>query len=78
MPTLGYFNKVACDCLGLWARDNIDVTFTVHATEKSRRAALHEAFETIKKADGVYGSLNKLVAVTTQIAPQEAALTHPN
>ena len=75
MPTLGYFNKVVCDCLGLWASDNNDITFTVPATEKSRRAALHEAFEAIKKADGIYGSLNDLVAVTTQIAPQEATLT---
>lgn len=75
MPTLGYFNKVVCDCLGLWVSDNNDITFTVPATERSRLAALHEAFEAIKKADGVYGSLNDLVAVTTKIAPQEATLT---
>lgn len=75
MPTLGYFNKVICDCLGLWASDNNDITFTVPATEKSRLAALHEAFEAIKKAGGAYGSLNDLVAVTTQISPREATLT---
>jgi len=69
LPTLGYLHKVVCDCLGLWSSDNEDITFHVAATEKDRRTALRQAFEAIKKEDGEYGSLNDLVAVTTQLAP---------
>lgn len=72
LPTLGYLHKVVCDCLGLWNSDNQDVTFHVAATEKDRRTALRQAFEAIKKDDGVYGSLNDLVAVTAQLAPKDA------
>lgn len=75
MPTLGNFHKVVCDCLGLWASDNNDVTFTVPATEKSRREALRKSFDAIKMTDELYGSLEELIAVTTQIAPQDAKLT---
>lgn len=72
LPTLGYLHKVVCDCLGLWTSDNQDVTFNVTATEKDRRAALQKAFQSIKKDDGLYGSLDDLVAVTTQLAPKDA------
>ncbi|WP_210558356.1 MULTISPECIES: hypothetical protein [unclassified Pseudomonas] len=72
LPTLGYLHKVVCDCLGLWNSDNQDVTFHIAATEKDRRIALRQAFEAIKKEDGVYGSHNDLVAVTAQIAPKDA------
>jgi hypothetical protein len=72
MPTIGYVHKVLCDCLGLWNSDNEDVTFHLAATEKDRRTALRQAFEAIKKDDGAYGSLNDLVAVTTQLAPKTA------
>jgi hypothetical protein len=71
LPTLGYLHKVVCDSLGLWSSDNEDVTFYVTATEKERRNALRQAFETIKKEDGGYGALNDLVAVTTQLAPKD-------
>lgn len=71
LPTLGYLHKVVCDCLGLWKSDNEDVTFHVAATEKDRRTALRQAFEAIKKEDGTYGSLDDLVAVTTQFAPKD-------
>ncbi len=72
LPTLGYLHKVVCDCLGLWNSDNEDVTFLVTATEKERRAALRQAFEAIRKEDGMYGSLDDLVAVTTQLAPTDS------
>ncbi len=71
LPTLGYLHKVVCECLGLWNSDNQDITFNVAATEKDRRTALRQAFEAIKKDDGVYGSLNDLVAVTAQLAPKD-------
>ena len=72
LPTLGYLHKVVCDCLGLWSSDNEDVTFLVTATEKERRAALRQAFEAIRKEDGMYESLDDLVAVTTQLAPTDS------
>lgn len=72
LPTLGYLHKVVCDCLGLWSSDNQDLTFNVAPTEKDQRKALRQAFEAIRKGDDVYGSLNDLVAVTTQLAPKDA------
>lgn len=72
LPTLGYLHKVVCDCLGLWNSDNEDVTFLVAATEKERRGALRQAFEAIKKEHGMYGSLDDLVAVTSQLAPMDS------
>jgi|GEM_PF-902497 len=72
MPTLGHLHKVVCDCLGLWTSDNQDVTFNVTATGKDRRKALRQAFQAIKRDDGLYGSLEDLVAVTTQLAPKGA------
>lgn len=71
LPTLGYLHKVVCDSLGLWNSENEDITFLVTGTEKERRTALRQAFEAIKKEDGAYGSLNDLVAVTTQLAPND-------
>lgn len=70
LPTLGQFTKVLCDCLGLWSSNGIDVEFHVPASEKARREALISAFELIKKEKGTYGSLNDLVSVTAQIAPE--------
>ncbi len=70
LPTLGYLHKVVCDCLGLWSSDSDDVSFHVAATEKDRRKALRQAFEAIKNESGAYGSLDELVAVTTQFAPK--------
>lgn len=72
LPTLGYLHKVVCDSLGLWNSDNEDITFHVTATEKDRCTALRKAFDVIKKQDGVYGSLDDLVAVTTQLAPKDS------
>jgi hypothetical protein len=70
LPTLGYFHKVVCDCLGIWKSDNEDIKFHVEASEKDRRAALRQAFELMKNEDGRYGSLDDLVVATTQLAPQ--------
>lgn len=74
MPSLGEFHKTLCDCLGIWNSDNSEFTFTVPATEQTRRRVLGQAFEAIKRPDGRYGSLGELVAVTSQIAPQAATL----
>lgn len=71
LPTLGYMHKVVCDCLGLWNTNNEDVAFHVAATEKDRRAALRQAFETIRKEDGGYGSLDDLIAATPLFAPKD-------
>lgn len=70
LPTLGQFNKVLCDCLGLWASDGKSIKFHVPASEKVRREALRTAFESIKKDNGTYGSLDELVSVTSRIAPR--------
>ena len=70
LPTLGQFTKVLCDCLGLWSSNGTDVEFNVPASEKARREALISAFELIKKDTGTYGSLDELVSITTQIAPE--------
>lgn len=81
LPTLGQFSKALCDCLGLWSSNGIDVEFHVPASEKARREALISAFELIKKDTGTYGSLDELVSVTTQIAPeskQEIKKTRPS
>ena len=73
LPTLGYLHKVMCDCLGLWNSDNEDVIFPVAASEKDRRTALRQAFEALKEQDGtMYGSLDDLVIVTSQLAPRDA------
>jgi hypothetical protein len=72
LPTLGNMHKVVCDCLGLWNSDNEDITFHVTATEKDRRTALQEAFKSIRKEDGTYGSLDDLVKITTKLAPKDA------
>lgn len=69
-PTLGQFNKVLCDCLGLWGGEGKSVEFHVPASEKARRGSLRSAFETIKRDNGTYGTLDDLVSVTTQIAPK--------
>lgn len=69
-PTLGQFNKVLCDCLGLWSSDGKSLEFYVPASERARREALKSAFDAIKRENGTYGSLDKLVSVTTKIAPE--------
>lgn len=69
-PTLGHFNKVLCDCLGLWSSDGKTVEFHVPAGEKARREALSSAFEAIKRENGTYGTLDELLSVTTKIAPE--------
>lgn len=51
LPTLGHVHKVVCDILGLWNSDDKDVTFHVAATEKDRRTALRQAFESINNED---------------------------
>lgn len=78
MPTLGYFNKMICDCLGLWSSDKKDILFDVPATEKERRKALLEAFDAIKKDDGSYGSLDELKSVTTKISPKQRKINKKN
>ncbi len=78
LPTLGQFTKVLCDCLGLWSSNGIDVEFHVPASEKARREALRSAFELIKKDNGTYGSLDELVSVTTQIAPESKQVIKKN
>jgi hypothetical protein len=72
LPTLGYMHKVVCDCLGLWNSDNQGVTFNVSATEIDRHTTLQQAFQAIKKDDGLYGPLSDLVTVTAQLAPKDA------
>lgn len=37
MPTLGYFNKIICDSLGLWSSDPKDISFNVPANEEERK-----------------------------------------
>lgn len=71
LPTLGYLHKVVCDSLGLWNSDNEDITFHVAATENDRRTALRQAFDAIKREDGMYESLDELVAVTAQFSPKD-------
>ena len=71
MPTLGHFNKIICDCLGLWSSETKDIIFNVPATENERRKALGEAFDSIRKNDGLYGSLDELISVTTKTSPKQ-------
>ncbi len=71
MPTLGHFNKVVCDSLGLWASENKNIVFNVPAKEKERRKALSEAFSAIKRKDGSYGDLDDLISVTMKTSPQQ-------
>lgn len=73
LPTLGYLHKIVCDCLGLWHSDNEDITFPVAATEKDRRIALRQAFDAMRREDGImHGTLDDLVAVTAKLAPQDS------
>jgi len=78
MPSLGYFNKVICDSLGLWSSNIKDIQFNVPATEKERRAALIEAFNAIKKDDGSYGSLNDLISHNTSKHPKDKEIIRKN
>lgn len=78
MPSLGLFNKILCDSLGLWSSDIKDIQFNVPATEKERRVALNEAFSSIKGDDGLYGSLNELISCTTKIYPKDKDITRKN
>ncbi|WP_351010270.1 hypothetical protein [Shewanella sp. S1-58-MNA-CIBAN-0166] len=71
MPTLGYFNKVVCDSIGLWTSQDKGITFSVPAKEKQRREALKIAFSEIQKEDGSYGGLNELLSVTSRISPKQ-------
>lgn len=66
LPTLGYLHKVVCDCLGLWNSENEDITFHVSSTEKEIRTQLRRAFETIKKDDNTYGSLDDFAEATSK------------
>lgn len=65
-PTLGHFNKIICDCLGLWSSDKKDILFEVPPTEAKRRKALLEAFATIEKEGGSYGSLTEVLSETKE------------
>lgn len=78
MPTLGYFHKMVCDCLGLWASDNKDIIFNVPATEKERRKALSDAFDAIQRDDGSYGNHDDLISITTKIAPEQEQAVKKN
>jgi len=71
MPTLGHFNKVVCDSMGLWTSQDKDITLSVPAKEKQRREALKMAFSEIQKEDGSYGGLDELVSVTSRISPKQ-------
>lgn len=78
MPTLGYFHKMVCDCLGLWASDNKDIVFNVPATEKERKKALSEAFDAIQRDNGSYGNLDDLISITTKMAPEQQRAVKKN
>jgi hypothetical protein len=78
MPTLGYFNKMICDSLGLWSSDPKDVSFNVPANEEERKKALQEAFSVIRKGDGSYGTLNELIAVTSETSPGQKEMVRKN
>lgn len=78
MPTLGYFNKVICDCLGIWSSEKNDILFNVPATEEERRKKLKEAFDSIRKADGSYGGLNELLSITTKTSPKAKEVIRKN
>jgi len=78
MPTLSYFNKVMCDCLGLWSSETKDIVFNVPATEKERRKTLSEAFDSIRRDDGLYGSLDELISVTTKTSPKQKEVVKKN
>lgn len=78
MPTLGYFNKIICDCLGLWSSEKKDIIFNVPATEKERRKALSEAFNAIRRDDGSCGSLDELILITIETSPKQKEITRKN
>ncbi|MGE4545072.1 MAG: hypothetical protein AB7D06_13275 [Pedobacter sp.] len=78
MPSLGYFNKIICDSLGLWSTDKKDILFAVPATEKERRKALKDAFAAIQKDDGSYGSHDELISETTKNHPKQKAIVKKN
>ena len=78
MPSLGYFNKIICDSLGLWSTDKKDIYLDVPATEKERRKALKDAFAAIQKDDGSYGSHDELISETTKNHPKQKAIVKKN
>jgi hypothetical protein len=69
--TLGRVHKIICDSLGVWSSENEELNFHIGPTEKDRRAALHQAFEEIKKEDSTYGNLESLLEATTRLAPED-------
>ena len=78
MPTLGYFNKVICDCLGIWSSEKNDIVFNVPATEEERRKKLREAFHSISKDDGSYGSFDELLSITSKTSPEAKEVIRKN
>lgn len=78
MPTLGYFNKMICDSLGLWASDPRDISFNVPANEEERKKALRDAFRVMKKDDGSYGTLSELISVTSETSPGQKEIVRKN
>lgn len=78
MPTLGYFNKIICDSLGLWSSDPKDISFYVPANEEERKKALQDAFCAIKNDDGSYGTISELISVTTETAPGHQEIVRKN
>ncbi|QFS88958.1 MULTISPECIES: hypothetical protein [unclassified Marinobacter] len=78
MPTLGYFNKIICDSLGLWSSDPKDISFNVPANEEERKKALQDAFCAIKNDNGSYGTISELISVTTETAPGHQEIVRKN
>lgn len=78
IPTLGYFNKVICDCLGIWSSEKNDILFNVPATEEERRKKLREAFNSISKDDGSYGSFDELLSITSKTSPEAKEVIRKN
>ncbi|MDK9556071.1 hypothetical protein QQF73_00440 [Marinobacter sp. M216] len=78
MPTLGYFNKIICDSLGLWSSDLKDIYFDVPANEEERKKALQDAFCVTKKDDDTYGTLSELISVTSEISPGQKEIVRKN
>jgi len=78
MPTLGYFNKMICDSLGLWSSDPKNITFDVPANEEERKKALQDAFSVIERDDGSYGTLSELISLTSKKSPGEKEIARKN
>ncbi|NRB39735.1 MAG: hypothetical protein HRU20_14930 [Pseudomonadales bacterium] len=72
IPTLGLFNKIILDGLGLW--DSSEIEFEVPATEKERQAALKKAFDENLLENGCYGPRESVTKSIEEYAPKSQVL----